>query len=60
MNNKLFIPMEMPYLVPMGLFFLLWIANQKKNPYKLCREPTNNHSYKGWFQLAWTVFREED
>lgn len=59
MNNKLFIPIEMPYLVPVGLFFLLWIANQKKN-YINCVEnhPTIIPTKVGPISLG--VFREED
>ena len=57
MNNKLFIPMETLYLVPLGLFFLLWIANKKKT-FKLCREPSNDHSYKGCFPIS-LVFLEK-
>ena len=39
--------MDTPFLTPLGLLFLLCTSDQPKN-HKLCRGPSNEHSYQAW------------
>ena len=41
--------MDTPFLIPLGILFLLCTSDQLKNTHKLCRGPSTEHSYQ-WFQ----------
>jgi len=49
--------MDTPFLTPLGLLSLLCTFDQQQK-HKLCREPSNEHHYQVWFQLALSFQRK--